>query len=149
MGRIISYRGLLRNGQQDTIPLHTNDGKTGYKIVKFQVMSETPSLSGTTENIVQVWKVKQSSIPAAGDVRIDFSDITLIAAGYWIGSDNPIYAKSEQVIFDNEIFNQDIYVTNRDTDGDDNVNYYIELEQVPLTEDQALVAIVKNLRNEQ
>ena len=149
MGRIISYRGLLRNGQQDTIPLHTNDGKTGYKIVKFQVMSETPSLSGTTENIVQVWKVKQSSIPSAGNVRIDFSDITLIAAGYWIGSDNPIYAKSEQVIFDNEIFNQDIYVTNRDTDGDDNVNYYIELEQVPLTEDQALVAIVKNLRNEQ
>ena len=149
MGRIISYRGLLANGQQDTIPLHTNDGKTGYKIVKFQVMSETPSLNGATENIVQVWKVKQSSIPSAGNVRIDFSDITLIAAGYWIGSDNPIYAKSEQVIFDNEIFNQDIYVTNRDTDGDDNVNYYIELEQVPLTEDQALVAIVKNLRNEQ
>jgi hypothetical protein len=29
------------------------------------------------------------------------------------------------------------------------MNYYIELEQIPLTEDQALVAIVKNLRNEQ
>jgi len=150
MGRIVSYRGLLANGGQDSIPLHTNDGKTGYRIVKFQVMSETPSLGGTTENIVQVWKVKQSlPIPAAGDVKINFSNITLIAAGYWIGSDNPIYAKSEQVIFDNEIFNQDIYVTNRDTDGDRNVNYYIELEQVPLTEDQALVAIVKNLRNEQ
>jgi len=29
------------------------------------------------------------------------------------------------------------------------INYYIELEQIDLSEDQALVAIVKNLRNEQ
>ena len=37
---IKSYRGLIADGAQDRIPLHTNDGKTGYKIVKFQIMGE-------------------------------------------------------------------------------------------------------------
>ena len=38
--RIISYRGLLADGAQDTIPLHTNDGKTGYKTFTEMVNGE-------------------------------------------------------------------------------------------------------------
>jgi len=148
MSRIISYRGLLADGGQDTIPLHTNDGKTGYKVVKFQIMSNTPVTAGASESVVQVWKVKQAT-PSTTNVTIDFGDLTLLAAGTWTGVDNPVYSNQQQVIFDNEIFNQDIYITHTNTDGSEAVNYYIELEQVDLTEDQALVAIVKNLRNEQ
>ena len=33
---IKSFKGKLANGGQNTIVLHTNDGTTGYKIVKFE-----------------------------------------------------------------------------------------------------------------
>ena len=35
---IKSFRGLLKNGTQDTVVLHTNTGSTGYRIKKFQIM---------------------------------------------------------------------------------------------------------------
>ena len=38
MGRIISFRGLMADGGIDTIPLQTNNGLTGYRITKFQIM---------------------------------------------------------------------------------------------------------------
>jgi hypothetical protein len=148
MGRIVSYRGLLADGGIDTIPLHTNNGKTGYKIVKFQVMPNEPGTGGAAENIVQINKV----LPTAVKTTVDFSDLTLLGVAIWIGNKNPaanVPSPYDSVVFDNEVFNQDIYVSQIDTDGSESVNYYIELEQVPLTEDQALVAIVKNLRNEQ
>ena len=39
---IKSYKGLLADGGQDTIPLHTNDGKTGYKVIKFEIFPGSP-----------------------------------------------------------------------------------------------------------
>jgi len=147
MSRIISYRGLIADGGQDTINLHTNDGKTGYKVVKFQVMTSEPG-DHQQESTVKIYKIPQSTV----DNTIDFSDNTLLGAAIWqagnvTGSDT-IHVPSV-VVFDNEIFNQDIYVTHSEIDNNNPVNYYIELEQVDLTEDQALIAIVKNLRNEQ
>jgi len=139
---IKSYRGLLADGGQDTINLHTNDGKTGYKITKFQVMTETFQ---NAELIVRIWKVPGIT------GNINFADNRLLAAAMYASpaaaETNP--ADSQTVIFDNEIFNQDIYVTNTAVSSGQAINYYIELEQTDLTEDQALVAIVKNLRNEQ
>jgi len=142
MNRIISYRGKIGDGEQDTIPLHTNDGKTGYKIVKFQCM-----LTGfeNAEMVVKIYKVKQ----AATSHTVDFEDVTLLAAALVSGSASAeIYPEDQTIIFDNQIFNQDIYITGDKNSTANDVNYYIELEQVKLTEDQALVAIVKNLRNE-
>jgi len=144
MSRIISYRGLLADGGQDTINLHTNDGKTGYKVVKFEIMPQDPG-NNDTENIVKIYKLLQTAATAT----IDFSDITLIAAGFFLSGSATTRTYGTSVIFDNEIFNQDIYVTNVETTAAGSANYYIELEQIDLTEDQALVAIVKNLRNEQ
>ena len=56
--RILSYRGLLADGAQETIALHTIDGSTGYRIVKFQLMAKE---SGTTEyeHIVKIYKTSQ------------------------------------------------------------------------------------------
>ena len=150
MSKRLSFRGRLQDGDQDTITLHTISGKVGYQIKKFQVISETPVTSGVSEHVVLIWKVEQSSVPAAGDVKIDFDDNRLLAAGTWCGSDNPIYQSTEQVIFDNEVFNQDIYITHRNADGGDPkdaVNYYIELETMDLALDEQTVATLKDIRN--
>ena len=148
MSRIISYRGLLANGGQDTINLHTNDGKTGYKVIKFQVIPENPFAAADKELVMKIYKIEQTTI----DGVVNFSENILLAVAIYSDSDGsaaPVTQSSDVVIFDNEIFNQDIYVTYVDKHGSQSGNYYIELEQVDLTEDQALVAIVKNLRNEQ
>ena len=150
MSRIISYRGLLADGTQDTIPLHTNDGKTGYKIVKFQVMPHALGDNNDQEHVIMIWKTDHSSdLGTTVTSRADFSNLTLLAVGYVVNDISSNLHYSEDVIFDNEIFNQDIFITLRDIAGSQKCNYYIELEQVDLTEDLALVAIVKNLRNEQ
>ena len=142
---IKSYRGLIADNAVDRIPLHTNDGKTGYRIVKFEIMGHRP---GTTiqESIVKVFSVPQT---AGATTTIDFGDVTLLAAAKLQQHDSSAYQFQQHVIFDNRTINQDIYVTHSDVDGTEPVNYHLELEQVNLTQDQALVAIVKNLRNEQ
>jgi len=147
MNRIISYRGLIADGGQDTINLHTNDGKTGYKVVKFETISNQNTAGGVGgEHFMQIWKVKQTSVSTTTP-NIDFNNNKLLAVNWSPNNAERSFAKS--IIFDNEIFNQDIYVTHMDISGAEKCNYYIELEQIDLTEDQALVAIVKNLRNEQ
>ena len=146
MSRIVSFRGLIEDGGQETISLQTIQGMVGYKIVKFQVISPTPVTGGAQESVVQIWKVKQSA-PSTTAVSIDFSNNRLLAVGVWSGSDNPIYAKSQQVIFDNEKFNQDIYITHTNTDGSSAINYYIELEQMKLDLNEQTVATLKDIRN--
>jgi len=142
---IKSYRGLIASGAQHTIPLHTNDGKTGYKVIKFEVFPGSPG-SEHYEATLKIYKLLQSTVNNA----VDFSDLTLLGAAYYQDDNAKHYPSSKDVIFDNEVFNQDMYVTYIGTDGATAaMNYYIELEQMNLTEDQALVAIVKNLRNEQ
>jgi len=142
--RRISFRGLLDNNGQDTINLHTNDGKTGYVIKKFEALSRYPSGS-SVESVIKIYSVPQTDTSTFN--TIEFTDQTLLAALFYEGNSNDYYTSQIITIFDNVKVNQDIYVTCTSTDG--KMNYYIELEQMDLTEDQALVAIVKNLRNEQ
>jgi len=140
---IKSFRGLMADGAQDTINLHTNDGKTGYRIVKLEVMDKTPG-TDTLESVVKVYKVEQSSVTG----EIDFSDNTLLGAAYF-GQTVSQYSNLEKVtIFDKEIFNQDIYITHKDnsTNGEA-INYYIELEQVSLDLNESTVATLQSIRN--
>jgi acetyltransferase-like isoleucine patch superfamily enzyme len=141
MSRIISYRGLIANGGQDTINLHTNDGKTGYKIVKFQVIANDPKGAGS-EGVVKIYSIPQTAVTD----KIDFNDNTLLGCAFYENNSSQATFGGTSIIFDNVKVNQDIYIT---AATDESINYYFELEQVDLTEDQALVAIVKNLRNEQ
>jgi hypothetical protein len=140
---IKSYRGLLVDGGQDTIPLHTTDGKTGYRITKFQIINSEPG-DFHMEHTVKIYKTEQLTV----DNTVNFSDNSLLAAAFLVGNANE-YSTGEFIIFDKEIFNQDIYVTHMDTTGANLCNYYIELEQIKLSEVEALVAIVKDLREEQ
>jgi len=145
---IKTFRGLMADGAQDTIVLHTNDGSMGYRIVKFEIMPNLPTSGGHKEHVVQIWKVQQTTVPTGAPAPIDFSDNTLLGAAWSLSSDSPAYATSQDVIFDKDIFNQDIFITHTDTDGTDTCNYYIELEQVKLDLNKNIVATLKDIRNE-
>ena len=136
----------MADGAQERIPLQTNKGLIGYQIVKFEIMSYTPVTIGTQESVVQIWKTEQTA-PSTTTVSIDFSNNRLLAAAVWTGSDDPRYQSAQQVIFDNEKFNQDIYITHTNTDGSEACNYYLELEQMDLALDEATVATLKDIRN--
>jgi len=149
---IKTFRGLIADGAQDTINLHTNDGKTGYKITKFELIGNNPQ-AGNQESVVKIYKVKQPEIgsstpPVFADGLIDFSDNTLLGVGVFKNYGAVDYNINDQVIFDQEIFNQDIYVTHTDAAGSNLAcNYYIELEQMPLDLNESTVATLQSIRN--
>jgi hypothetical protein len=146
MTHIKTFRGLIAHGAQDTIVLHTNNGSTGYRIVKFQLMTWVAGhTSSEAESTVKIYKIKQTTI----DSVVDFSDNTLLGAGVLgYDADISIYPPTRIVTFDGEIFNQDIYVTHSNLHPDVSpCNYYIELEQVNLDLNESTVATLKDIRN--
>jgi len=129
---------LLADGSQETIPLQTNNGLTGYKITKFQIISASPGAN--IDAVVKIWK----SLPGTATGTVDFSDNRLLGVAWTY---NDTYETDRTVIFDNEIFNQDIYVQHYDDKATTACNYYMELEQMDLTLDEATVATLKDIRN--
>jgi hypothetical protein len=144
--RILSYRGLLADGGQDTILLSTKKGEVGYRIHRFELMPNEPG-EDQHESTVMIWKDFQSTI----NNTVDFSDNRLLACSIWQSGNAPGGADALWVphtsIFDQEIFNQDVYVTHSETDGSNPINYYIEIEVIKLDESQAMVATLKDIRN--
>ena len=137
---IKTFRGLMTDGAIDTISLHTNDGSIGYRIVKFQLMPS--SFNATDEYTIQIWKTPQTSALTYQD----FSDQALLAVAYIETVAGAAEGVSPSIIFDKEIFNQDIYVTAKSQAGA-SCNYYIELEQVKLDLNENTVATLKDIRN--
>ena len=133
---------MMTSDTIDTISLHTNTGSTGYRIKKFQVISGNP----VSEN--DRWVVKIYTIPqTAADVLVDFSDNTLLGVGVFSShSTSQTYPEDMTIVFDNMVFNQDIYITAKAEQGT-NVNYYIELEATKLALDENTVATLKDIRN--
>ena len=144
---IKTFRGQIADGGQDTIVLHTNNGSTGYRIVKFQIFPVKPGGTNHIENVVQIWKEFQSTVPTVNP-DVDFSDNRLLAAAYLADDVNLASGPIDVVIFDNEIFNQDIYITHTDVNGTLGVNYYVELEQMKLDLNENTVATLKDIRNQ-
>ena len=143
---IKSFRGQIVDGGQDTIVLHTNNGSTGYRVVKFQIFPVKPGATNHVENVVQIWKEEQATVPTTNP-DVDFSDNRLLGAAYLTDDVNLASGPDSIVIFDNEIFNQDIYVTHTDVNGTLACNYYIELEQIKLDLMENTVATLKDIRN--
>ena len=142
---IKSFRGLIADGGQDKISLKTNNGSTGYRIVKFEIFPNNPGTE-SSESTVQVFKVEQASVSTSA-ASVDFSNNTLIAAAFYAKSAGVDNADKEVVIFDNDIFNQDIFVTHTDTAATQAVNYHIELEQIKLDLTENTVATLRDIRN--
>jgi len=140
---IKSFRGLIADGSQATVFLHTNNGSTGYRITKFEVMPTEPGVS-TSENVVKIYKTEQAAVTGT----IDFEDNRLLGAAYY-QSESSSYSDWKQIVFDNEIFNQDIFITNKDNRANSTgMNYYIELEQISLNVNENTVATLKDIRNQ-
>ena len=142
---IKSFRGMLAEGQIETIRLSTNTGLTGYKIKKFQLMPELYGAgSGELESIVKLFSVKQTT----ADEYINFNNPVLLGAAI-INNDSAAesYPTVLTTVFDNVIFNQDIYITHKNQHPDEaSVSWYLELEQVKLDINEATVATLKDMR---
>ena len=145
---IKSYRGLLTDGGQDKIRLTTTDGRVGYRIVKFQIMPKQPG-NVAQESVVQIWTKQLATVPTSSQT-INFTDSDLLAAGIGMygGLSGNTVPFLETIIFDKQVFNQDIYITHTDNESTQDINYYIELEQIKLSSAQAELLIVKSLRGE-
>ena len=139
---IKTFRGLLADEEQDTIRLSTNNGLTGYRIVKFEMMANTPGVVEIA-NVMKIYARKQTSV----DAVIDFNDQGLLAAGY-LESHGAIQDANynPNTIFEDKIVNQDIFITHKDVKTGEACNYYLELEQIKLDLDEAAVATLKDMR---
>ena len=130
---IKTFRGMLADGGQDRIYLAGGDGSTGFRIVKFELMTENP---GSTEykHVVKIYKTLQTTATA----DMNFDDDNLLAGAYTEGSSSLYYnGQAVEVIFDKEIVNQDIHITHVEVNGALSVNYYLELEEVRMSDAEA------------
>ena len=145
---IKSFRGKLVDLTSETISLHTNNGSTGYKITKFELMSTQPgAVDG--EHVVQIFTIPKTDTSLYDN--IDFSDQTLLAAAFYKTDTAETNTDTQFVIFDNKIFNQDIYVVHKDVKVPGGtglpINYHIELEQIKLDLSDNTMATLKDIRN--
>ena len=138
----VTYRGQIPMGEQERLHLSTNNGLTGYRIKKLQIISSQPGQS-SVEFVVQVFLTDQSSSITN---TVNFNDPGLIAVAYTQDEGNA--SRSEElVIFESEIFNQDIFVTAADGAGATTpVNYYLELEKIKLDLNASTISTLKNIR---
>ena len=140
--KIKSFRNKLATGQQDTIRLSTNQGKIGYKVVKFQLISPNPG-TDACELVGKVYTRTQNSV----DRAVNFANSELLAVAYYEDNISSHEGMGTVVIFDNVKINQDIYVTVFDASTNNiDTNYYLELEQFNLSENEATVATLKDMR---
>jgi len=86
-----------------------------YRIIKLELFAQSPG-AVNQNSIVQVFRESQSSIVGT----VDFTDTDLLAAGQLKEAAGVAYPVSSPVVFDN-------------IGGNDSCNYYMELEEVPVT----------------
>jgi len=133
-----TFKGLLADGGQDRIRLSTIKGKVGYRIVKFQLF---PAVQDSAkDSLVVIVKDK----PLAAVTSVNFTDDDILAAALMY---NGTYEVEQTIVFDQEIVNQDLYITNNDSIGSNAMNYYIELEVIPLDDAGAEYTTLKDLRS--
>jgi hypothetical protein len=140
----ITYRGQIPTGEQERLHLSTNNGLTGYRIKKFQVISSTPG-GGNAEYVM---KVRLTSDDNVGPV-VNFNDPSIVAVAFHTDRTTN-ESSNETIIFDSEVFNQDIFVTCADVTGNTvPCNYYLELEKMKLDLNASTFSTLKNIRERQ
>jgi len=138
---IKTFKGNLAPGDAMEIRLSRNDGLTGYKIAKFQLMPTNPG-GGNFEYVSQVF-----ATPHDASATVDFNDPTILAVALWHTANSYEVHFDKEAIFDDKIFNQDITITMADAAGGTTVcNYYLELEEMKLDLSEATVATLRDMR---
>ena len=142
MSKTISYKGTLPMGEQERIRLKTINGKTGYKITKFQIISTTPG-GGNNEFIGKITKTEDTNIGTS----VQFTDSDLLAVAYLQDHSSSANSASEVIIFDNEVVNQDMFVNITDAGGETiPCNYYLELETMSLSDLETTKLTLQSVR---
>ena len=143
MSKLITFKGQLPVGEQEKIHLSTNDGLTGYRINKFQMIPAAPG----TANYEFVGKIYLTDQTGNITTTIDFNDTDLIGAIYQSGKSSE-NVQEIVVILDKETFNQNIFIYITDASGATNpCNYYIELEKFKIDIDTSTYHTLKNIRS--
>jgi len=128
--RVHSFRGLLTDsdpGNQEEINLERQNVNLAYRIVKLQIIQEEPG-EASIEATVKIYREEQSSV----DNTINFTDTDLLGVAYF--ANGAITQRFDTIIiFDNTLFSRNIYVTHSEVDGNASCNYYLEIEEVPVT----------------
>ena len=129
--KVHSFRGLLGDGGQDEINLERQNANVAYRIVKFEIMPNSFTGSDRVHG-VSVWREKQTSISTSAYTP-DFGDPDVLAIGIVAWDSTQPQLSGETTIFDNVLFSRDIYVTHTEESGGGSCNYYVELEEVPVS----------------
>jgi len=125
--KVHSFRGALGDSGQDKINLERQNVTLAYRIVKFSIITNSPG-TATLVHVVKIYKEKQTSVTGT----IDFTDPNLL--GCAVNQGLQAGNSDIQIIFENEIFSRNIYLTAKEIVGaSGTVNYYIELEEVPVS----------------
>ena len=140
---IKTFKGSIDDEEQIDIRISTSQGKVGYKIKKLQIIVTDPFVAAC-KLVFKVYTTKQTTI----DALVDFADQTLIGVATY--HDQPVaedMAESTVIIYENFVFNQDVFITMADVGVNaKSASYYLELEQVKLDEHEAAVATLKDMR---
>ncbi len=137
---IKTFKGLLADDTEQIIRLSTNEGLRGYKIKKLQLFPSNYNV--TDEYNCRVYSVAGKT----NNTTFNFDDPQLLAAAYFENSNgvDPV-SKDAVVVIDNKKINQDIFIQHKSQSGN-SCNYYLELETMTLTKDEATVATLKDMR---
>lgn len=127
-GKVHSFRGLLVDGGQNQISIEGSVGAIAWRITQFKIF---PQIMDTSrDSLVKIFREEQSSVNGETDFRND----ELLAAALWTVSDRSGGPYSDDgVIFDNQLFVRNIFVTHVDNIAATTMNYYIELEEVKVS----------------
>ena len=141
MSRIISYKNRLADTAVEKINLSTNDGLTGYSIHKLELMPI--DADEDVESVLQIF----ATDPGTASNDINFADSTLLAAGVIRAGTGVSQPLTVTTVFENEKFNQNIFVTLKGNSYTRDVNYYLELKESKLSLDEQTVATLTNRYN--
>ena len=137
--QIKSFKGKLAIDVEEKIHLSTNDGFTGYRIKQFKIVSSQPGVASHE----LVGKVRTTPDPNIGP-EVDFNDTDLLAAAFHMD----LEVGTDVIIFDNETFNQDIFVQLGSANGSTiPANFYLELEQFKIDLNASTFHTLKNIRS--
>ena len=127
--KVHSFRGLLADGGQAEINLERQNNNVAYRIVKMATIGSTYG-SSNQQSVVKVYREKQTVEEISS--TIDFDDVDLLAVGV-TSSESGVQNVPQSVIFDNTLVVRNLYVTHVENVAALLCNYYIELEEVPVT----------------
>ena len=143
MSKTISYRGTLPIGEEEKINLRTIKGKVGYRITQFKIMSTQPG----GHDYEYIGKIHNKLQGAAITTNVEFTDNTMLAVAYIKDDATNEFPFSEAIIFDNSVTNQNMFVNITDkTGGTVPCNYYLELEEMSLSDVQTTQLTLQSLK---